>query len=279
MSRLFVFGLGYSARRIKALLEADGWLVAGTTRSGGGGTIRFDDDDAIVTEIAAATHILSSVPPEDGQDPVLAQYGEALMHARGRLLYLSSTGVYGDTGGAWVDETAPTGTGRRSARAMADARWLELGASVFRLPGIYGPGRSPLDRIREGKAHRVDMPDQVFSRIHVDDLARGVIAGLDAPAGAYNIADDFPASHDEVTVFAAGLLGLPTPPFVGIAELSPMAQGFYAENRRIATGKVKRVLGWQPQFADYRAGLRALSAMTSPTPASAAPAPASSDQR
>ena len=277
MARLLIFGMGYSASAIGARLNNS--HVVGTTRDGRGGTIRFDDNETVRAEVAAATHILSSVPPDDAGDPVLSRYGGMIREARGKLLYLSSTGVYGDTGGAWVDESAPIGGGRRTARSAADADWLMLGASVFRLPGIYGPGRSPLDRLREGRAHRVNLPGQVFSRIHVDDLAAGVIAGLDAPAGAYNLADDQPASHDEVIEYAAKLLGVAPPPVIALEDLSPMARGFYAENRRIATGKAKRVLGWAPQYDDYRAGLRALSAMTSPMPASVAPSAASSDHR
>ncbi|GAA0657442.1 hypothetical protein FHT00_002274 [Sphingomonas insulae] len=271
---LLIFGLGYTAGRIAAAWPG---ATMGTTRDGRDGTLRFDDEGAVRPAIAAATHILSSVPPDGDADPVLCCYGDALS---GRWLgYLSSTGVYGDAGGAWVDERAPTGTGRRSARAAADAAWLDRAAHVFRLPGIYGPGRSPLDRVRQGRAHRVGLPDQVFSRVHVDDIVAGVLASVVAPAGAYNLADDLPCSQDDVVTFAARLLGLPPPPLVGIETLSPMARGFYAENRRVANGKAKRVLGWRPAYPTYRLGLRALNAMTSPTPASAAPAAASGDQR
>jgi nucleoside-diphosphate-sugar epimerase len=278
MSRLLVFGLGYTAGRIAERLAGEGWHVVGTTRDGRGDTLRFDDTDAVTAEIAAATHILSSVPPVDEVDPVLVRYGSRLMRTRAWLGYLSSTGVYGDAHGAWVDETAPTGGGRRSARAAADAEWLAIGARAFRLPGIYGPGRSPLDRVRQGKAHRIDRPGQVFSRAHVDDIVSGVIAGFDAPAGAYNIADDVPASQNDVVAFAAMLLGMPAPPFVPLEQLSAMGRGFYNENRRVANGKAKRVLGWTPAWPDYRAGLRALSAMTSPIPDNIAPATARVDQ-
>ena len=282
MSRLLIFGLGYTASRLAARLAGEGWHIVGTTRDGRGDTIRFDDADAVAAEIAAATHILSSVPPEHEADPVLGRYGSLLIRSRAWIGYLSSTGVYGDAGGAWVDESAPTGGGRRSARAAADADWLAIGARAFRLPGIYGPGRSPLDRVREGKAHRIDQPGQVFSRAHVDDIVAGIVAAMDAgegaPAGAYNLADDVPASQNDVVAFAAMLLGLPAPRFVTLDELSAMGRGFYAENRRVANGKAKRVLGWTPVWRDYRAGLRALSAMTSPIPASTAPATASADQ-
>jgi nucleoside-diphosphate-sugar epimerase len=278
MSRLLVFGLGYTASRLAERLAADGWHVVGTTRDGRDGTLRFDDTDAVTAEIAAATHILSSVPPEHEADPVLGRYGSLLLRTRAWIGYLSSTGVYGDAGGAWVDETAPIGSGRRSARAAADADWLAIGARTFRLPGIYGPGRSPLDRVRDGKAHRIERPGQVFSRAHVDDIVSGVVAGFDAPAGAYNLADDVPASQNDVVAFAAMLLGMPAPPFVTLEELSAMGRGFYNENRRVANDKAKRVLGWAPAWPDYRAGLRALSAMTRPMPDNIAPATASVDQ-
>ena len=273
--RLLIFGLGYSAARIAALAEARGAVVVATTRDGRDATLRFGDADAVRGGLAAATHVLSSVPPDDDGDPVLTAYGYLL--AGRTLSYLSSTGVYGDTGGAWVDESAATG-GRRPARAAADSAWLARGARVFRLPGIYGPGRSALERVNGGDAHRVGGRG-VFSRVHVDDLAAGVVAGLDAPAGAYNLADDLPASHDAVIEFAASLLGVAPPPVVSLDRLSPMARGFHAENRRIATGKARRVLGWVPRYAHYRAGLRAVNAMTSPTAASAAPPAASGVQR
>ncbi|MGX7925011.1 SDR family NAD(P)-dependent oxidoreductase [Tsuneonella sp. HG094] len=254
MSRLFVFGLGYTAKAIAAALP-DGWTVEATGSDGG---IGFEDDQAVRAALSRASHVLSSVPPGADGDPVLSRYGDGLRG--GWLGYLSSTGVYGDTGGAWVDESAPTGTGRRTARSYADARWLALGARVFRLPGIYGPGRSPFDRIREGKAHRIDLPGQVFSRVHVEDIAVGVVAALDAPPGAYNLADDQPASANAVTEEACRLLGVAPPPLQSIDEagLSPMARGFYAENRRVANGKAKRVLGWTPRYPSYREGLRSL---------------------
>lgn len=254
MSRLFVFGLGYTAKAIAAALP-DGWTVEATGSDGG---IGFEDDQAVRAALSRASHVLSSVPPGADGDPVLSRYGDGLRG--GWLGYLSSTGVYGDTGGAWVDESAPTGTGRRTARSDADARWLALGARVFRLPGIYGPGRSPFDRIREGKVHRIELPGHVFSRVHVEDIAAGVAAALDAPTGAYNLADDLPASANAVTEEACRLLGVAPPPLQSIDEagLSPMARGFYAENRRVANGKAKRVLGWTPRYPSYREGLRSL---------------------
>lgn len=253
---LFVFGLGYSARFIAAALRNRGWEVFAT---GSAGDLAFHDEAAVRSALNRASHVLSSVPPVEGVDPVLARYGDALSH--GWLGYLSSTGVYGDARGAWVDETAPTGQGRRSARAIADTAWLARGARVFRLPGIYGPGRSALDRVREGKAHRIDLPDQVFSRVHVADIASGVVAGLEGHPGAYNLADDLPCSQNAVIEEACRLLGLGLPPLLTLeqAGLSAMARGFYAENRRIANGKARRVLGWVPRYPDFHSGLRALA--------------------
>ena len=259
MPKLFIFGLGYSAGRIAREVQSLGWEVVAT---GSKGKLSFDDRDAVLAELTSATHVLSSVPPdrESGLDPVLNTYGHDFAPAW--YGYLSSTGVYGDAGGAWVDESSPTGTGRRSARSDADALWMKLGARVFRLPGIYGPGRSIFERIEEGKAKRIDLPDQVFSRVHVDDIASGVVAALtgSAPPGAYNLGDDLPASQNAVVEEACALLGTEPPPLISLeeADLSPMARGFYAENRRVANLKAKRVLRWQPRYPTYREGLRSL---------------------
>ena len=257
MRRCFIFGLGYSAGRIAAALEARGWEVISTGRAG---TLSFDDAANVRLALTGADAVLSSVPPSADGDPVLATYGADI--AAHKVVYLSSTGVYGDTGGAWVDETAPTGTGRRTARAEADASWLERGARVLRLPGIYGPGRSALDRVRENKAHRIDLVPQVFSRVHVDDIVSGALAAIEAPPGAYNLSDDEPTSQNAVIEEACRLLGLEPPPLQSLdaAGLSPMARGFYAENRRVANGKARRVLGWKPRFPNYREGLRAILA-------------------
>lgn len=258
MRRMVIFGLGYTASVIAHVLEAEGWEVISTGRNG---TLTFADAGSVRVALADAAAVLSSVPPGgEGLDPVLQAYGDAL--AGKWLGYLSSTGVYGDTAGAWVDESAPTGTGRRAARAECDAQWLGRSARVFRLPGIYGPERSPFDRLREGTAHRVDLPEQVFSRVHVDDIAAGVLAGLAAPAGAYNLADDRPCAQNAVIEEAARLLGCAPPPLLSLDEagLSPMARAFYAENRRVANGKARRVLGWTPRYPSYREGLRAVLA-------------------
>lgn len=256
--RCFIFGMGYSSGFIAKALEARGFEVISTGRTG---TFAFDDSANVRAALADCGHVLSSVPPSgEGGDPVLDTYGA---HLAGKWLgYLSSTGVYGDTRGAWVDETAPTGTGRRTARSEADGRWLALGARVFRLPGIYGPGRSVFERLAEGRAQRIDQPGQVFSRVHVADIAAGVVAALDAPPGAYNLADDEPCSQNRLVEAACAMLGREPPPLLSLeqANLSPMARAFYAENRRVANGKAKRVLGWQPLYPTFREGLRALLA-------------------
>jgi nucleoside-diphosphate-sugar epimerase len=269
MAQMLIFGLGYTAGRLAKALRKAGWHVDAT---GSAGNLDFADEGSVCAVLAKATHILSSVPPSENGDAVLETYGKGFGQGSGQSLgrqwlgYLSSTGVYGDTGGAWVDESAVTiaggGSGRRRARADADEAWLAKGALNFRLPGIYGPTRSALDRVREGKARRIELPDQVFSRVHVDDIVSGVIAALEsgAPPGPYNLADDLPCSQNAVIEEACRLLGEEPPPLLTLEEanLSPMARGFYAENRRIANGKAKRVLGWAPKFASYRSGLSAL---------------------
>lgn len=278
MGNMLIFGMGYTAGHLARHLRAQGWQVVGTSRNGREGTIAFDDAVAVRMAVAAASHILVSIPPDDSGDPVLQAYPDAV-HAPW-VGYLSSTGVYGDADGAWVDESAAI-VGRRSARSAADLAWLYSGARVFRLPGIYGPGRSALDRVVAGRAHRIDLADQVFSRIHVDDIVSGVVAGLAGLPGAYNLGDDYPCSQNKVVEFACRLLNQAPPALMTMEEagLSPMARGFYAENRRVANGKARRMLGWQPVYPDYASGLRALNAMTNPIIASAAPEMANGDQR
>ena len=261
MGQILIFGLGYAAGHLANRLAARGWEVTGTTRAGGGGSLAFANETAVLAALRSATHILSSVPPSECSDPVLTRYGEAIAVAPALWAgYLSSTGVYGDAGGAWVDESAPI-RGRRPDRNTADAAWAALRGDmrVFRLPGIYGPGRSILDRIDEGSAHRIDMPDQVFSRVHVDDIADGVIASFKGPAGVYNLADDEPCHQNRLVEWGAAMLGAPLPPLQSLDEagLSQAARAFYAENRRVANGKAKRLLEWTPRYPTYREGLAA----------------------
>lgn len=263
---MLIFGMGYTASRLAEKLRNQGWQVTGTRRMSGGDAVAFDDRHAILSALDNASHVLSSVPPlSEGGDPVLTAYGDAIARSKaGWIGYLSSTGVYGDSNGAWVDESAMVGVGRRTSRAEADLAWQALSADVrvFRLPGIYGPGRSAFDRVREGKAHRIDLPDQVFSRVHVDDIVSAVIASFGKSAGVFNVADDMPSSQNAVIELACDYLGTVWPKLQMLEEagLSPMARGFYAENRRISNGKAKRMLGWTPEFATYKQGLAALHA-------------------
>ena len=280
MPSLLIFGLGYAASHIAATARDAGWEVNAT---GSAGNIAFDDTGSVRVALAQATHILSSVPPLVDGDPVLRSYGDAIRASPARWIgYLSTTGVYGDTGGAWVDESAPI-LGRRESRNDADRDWQALSPTVrvFRLPGIYGPGRSAIERVGEGKAHRIALPGQVFSRIHVSDIASAVMASTRAPPGVYNLADDHPCSQNAVIEAAAHLLGVAPPPLQTLedAQLSPQALAFYAENRRVSNVKAKRLLGWRPAYPDFTAGLRAIMAMTSPAIASSPPAIENTVQR
>ncbi len=279
-ANLFCFGLGYTARALAAGLASDGWTICGTTRSGEPAapdyeTHRFDRDHRLPPGVlVGATHILVSVPPDDEGDPVLDVHGGDIAALPGLkwLGYLSTTGVYGDRGGAWVDESAelrPSGArGRR--RVAAEQGWLDLWqrhgvpAHIFRLAGIYGPGRSPFDALRAGTARRIDRPGHVFSRIHVADIAAVLAASIARPhpGTIYNVCDDEPAAPADVVVCAAMLLGIAPPPLVPFAEadLSPMAQSFWADNRRVANARIKQELGVRLRYPGYRAGLTAILA-------------------
>jgi nucleoside-diphosphate-sugar epimerase len=251
MARLVLFGPGYTGSRIASSLQRDGWHVDAIGRQ--------TSSDTVHAALGRATHVLSTVPPGDDRDPILTAYGDAI-RAVPWIGYLSSTGVYGDTKGAWVDESAPL-AGRRDGRIAADQAWTEIGARVFRLPGIYGPGRAMLERLKAGQAHRIDLPGQVFCRIHVDDIIGGVRAAIArGPAGIYNLADDLPAPQNDVVAHACHLLGLPVPPLRTLdqLELSQQARAFYGENRRVANSKAKRLLGWRPLYPSYCEGLAAL---------------------
>jgi len=266
MTHLLIFGPGYTATRLAERLREKGWRTSLIGRSASAYGPAFNDGAGVCAAIAAATHILSSIPPEGDEDPVLAAYGADLARAPAQWTgYLSSTGVYGDCDGAFVDESAVIGGGRRIARASADLAWQALRGDVriFRLPGIYGPGRSAFDRLADGRARRIDMAEQVFSRVHVDDIVSGVMASIDrGPAGVYNLADDLPCSQNQVIEEACRLTNRPLVPLLTLeqAGLSPQAAAFYAENRRVANGKAKRLLGWRPQYRDYRRGLCAILA-------------------
>ena len=278
--RLFCFGLGYSAQVLARRLAARGWAVTGTHRENPSAaapfaTVPFDDPPPL----NGVTHLLSSVPPDGSGDPVLECHVKAIAAARDLawIGYLSSTGVYGDTGGALVDEDAPLAPtserGRR--RVAAEAGWRALGresgipVQIFRLAGIYGPGRSPLDRVRAGNRVGVDKPGHMFSRIHVDDIATLLEASMARPrAGAiYNVCDDEPAAAADVVTFACALLNIAPPPPVAFAEaarsMSDTALSFWRDNRRVDNRRIKTELGVRLAFPDYRSGLRAILAAES----------------
>lgn len=280
---LLSIGHGYSARALAARLMAKGWRVIGTARrdealagiAATGAEARLwpgTDPEAL---LGGATHLLSSVPPsrEPPADPVVDALGPAIAgHGWAWAGYLSTTGVYGDRGGAAVDETTPVApsTQRGRARAVAEAAWQglrETGAvpvHVFRLAGIYGPGRSAFDRLRDGTARRIVKEGQVFARIHVEDLAAVVEASIarPRPGAVYNIADDEPAPPEDVIEHAARLLGLPVPPAIPFeeAELSPMAASFYAESKRVSNRLIREELGVRLAHPTYREGLAAILA-------------------
>ena len=284
--RLFCFGLGYTAGRLARDLAADGWTVAGTCQTAarqaeltaqGIEAFVFDEESPLAdapTALAGATHLLSSVPPVDGGDPVLMGHGGDILALGGVQWagYLSSTGVYGDTGGATVDERSPVNptSERARRRAEAEARWLALAKDhglpvhVFRLAGIYGPGRSALDLVRAGGARRIEKPGHLFSRIHVDDIVTVLRASLSRPdpGAIYNVADDEPAAAADVTQFASELLGMAPPPAIPFEEaekeMSPMALSFWRDNRRVDNTRIKEELGVALAYPNYRAGLQAV---------------------
>jgi dTDP-4-dehydrorhamnose reductase len=287
--RLFVFGLGDSARRLAGRAGTRDYHVGGTVRTADKArTFTAQGHEAMCFErttplsdpaslFAGVTHLLSSIPPDPDGDPALAAHGADLQHHARHLQwigYLSTTGVYGDHGGAWVDEDTPPAPAseRAQRRLLAEQQWQALGrrlgvpVHIFRLPGIYGPGRSALDQVRAGNARRIVKPGQVFSRIHVDDIATTVLASMERPGGTqiYNVADDEPAPQAEVVAYACMLLGVAPPPLVDYAEiesdLSPMARSFHAESRRVRNGRIKQELGVRLAYPSYREGLRAILA-------------------
>ncbi len=277
---LLSFGHGYSAQALAQLLIPQGWRVIGTTRSPGKlDAIRATGAEAVVfgtdgvhAALDAATHLLSSAAPEVGGDPVLAEYGAAIADAAPRLDwagYLSTTGVYGDHGGGWVDEATPLipTTRRGQWRKEAEAAWEAipgLPLHIFRLAGIYGPGRGPFEKVRQGTARRIVKEGQVFSRIHMDDIAQVLAASIARPnpGAAYNLCDDDPAPPEDVIEHAARLLGLPVPPAepYETAEMTEMARSFYAESKRVRNHRIKDELGVRLIHPDYRSGLAALLA-------------------
>ncbi|WP_151718177.1 SDR family oxidoreductase [Gemmobacter serpentinus] len=272
---LLSLGHGYSAQALAARLLPQGWRIIGTTRSAENAELlRHTGVEAVVWPgtplaplLAQATHLLSSIAPGAGQDPVIAAEAEALRAAPLQWAgYLSTTAVYGDHNGAWVDEdTALTpGTQRGHQRVQAEADWqaLDLPLHIFRLAGIYGPGRGPFAKVRAGSARRIIKPDQVFSRIHVEDIAQALEASIRRPDPGLicNLCDDDPAPPEAVIAHAARLLGLPQPPAEDYrtADMTPLARSFYAENKRVRNGRMKDRLGVKLRYPSYREGLAAL---------------------
>lgn len=281
---LFIFGLGFTGRRFAerardrfATVRATVTEAASANRIAAetGFTMRAfgpeADDPRIPDDLADTDALLVSAPPGEEGDPVLARHEEAIRASRiGWIGYLSTIGVYGDQGGAWIDETTPAAprSARSRIRLDAEASWLKLGAEtgkavqVFRLSGIYGPGRNPIVKLREGRSQRIVKAGQVFNRIHVDDIATTLLASIDRPrAGAvYNVTDDEPAAPQTVTEHAAALTGLPLPPAIDFetADLSPMARSFYGENKRVRNALIREELGVTLAYPTYREGLAAL---------------------
>ncbi|MGR3757650.1 MAG: SDR family oxidoreductase [Tranquillimonas sp.] len=277
---LLSIGHGYSAQALARRLLPQGWRVIGTTRSTDKARQLADEGvepliwpgEPLDPALGRATHLLSSVAPGGAGDPVLAAERDALADAAPHLVwagYLSTTGVYGDHGGAWVDEDTPLApaTERGRQRVAAEAAWRDLAGAtglplhIFRLAGIYGPGRGPFAKVRAGTARRIVKPGQVFSRIHVEDIARVLEASIAKPdpGAVYNVCDDDPAPPQDVIAHAARLLHLPVPPEVpfGRAELSPMARSFYAESKRVSNARMKS-LGVRLAYPTYRDGLESL---------------------
>ncbi|MGD9916829.1 MAG: SDR family oxidoreductase [Paenirhodobacter sp.] len=276
MKVLLSIGHGYSAQALAQLLLPEGWQIIATTRDAAQArTLEKTGVEALVwpgadLPFGRATHLLTSVAPDASGDPVLNALGTRIAEAAPHLDwvgYLSTVGVYGDHGGGWVDEDTPLtpATRRGAMRVSAEQAWQAipgLRLHIFRLAGIYGPGRGPFEKVREGSARRILKPGQVFSRIHVEDIAQVLAASIAQPnpGRIYNVCDDDPAPPEDVLSHAAALLGLPEPPGVPFdeADLSPMARSFYAENKRVRNDRIKRELGVTLRYPDYRAGLAAL---------------------
>jgi nucleoside-diphosphate-sugar epimerase len=285
VTRLVCLGLGYSAQALARLVLANGGSVAGTARTAGAadalrrqGYDAFvwdgaDGREAVARALSRATHAVVSAAPGPEGDPVLCHFASDVAAARDLawIGYLSTVGVYGDTQGGWVDEASPVegDFDRTRWRIAAEAAWLAIGrgsgkrVQVYRLAGIYGPGRSAFDTLRAGRAQRVIKPGQVFNRVHVDDIARALQAGM-AGRGQhdiYNVADDEPAPPQDVITYAAELMGVPAPPEIAFedAQLSDMARSFYLSNRRVSNARLKGDLGVRLAHPTYRDGLEAIA--------------------
>ncbi|MCA0870564.1 SDR family oxidoreductase [Seohaeicola saemankumensis] len=281
MDKLLIsFGHGYSAQALARLLLPQGWRIIGTTRSadkadmlrstGIEPVIWPGDPDALPLD--RASHLLISAGPGQDGDPVLNAMRDRISARADQfdwVGYLSTTAVYGDHQGGWVDEKTPlTPASRRGQwRVDAERAWGAipgLPLHIFRLAGIYGPGRGPFAKVRAGTSRRIIKPGQVFSRIHVEDVAQVLAASIARPnpGAAYNLCDDDPAPPQDVIEHAATLLGLPVPPAIPYdeAEMTPMARSFYGESKRVRNDRIKDELGVRLLYPDYRIGLQALLA-------------------
>jgi len=288
MTHLFCFGLGYSAQRTAQRLAERGWRVSGTSTSAEGiarlqragfDVVLFDGTHASPEAgplLAQATHVLLSIPPGPNGDPAFVHYGEAVAASKSIawIGYFSTVGVYGDAAGGWVseDEDARPASSRGKLRLAAERSWQTLGETsgkrvdIFRLPGIYGPGRSAIEDVKAGTARRLIKPGQVFNRIHVEDITAAVIAAIDkgAPGRVYNVTDDEPGPPQDVVTYAAELLGRSPPPEIDFAtaDLSPMARSFYSESKRVSNARLKRELLPRLAYPTYREGLAAIAGLT-----------------
>ena len=278
MNTLLSIGHGYSARALARLLAPQGWRIIATTRSADKfDALRAEGVEPILWDggdlpLADATHLLTSVAPDGSGDPVLAAQKNQIAAAQHLqwIGYLSTVGVYGDHQGGWVDEDTPLtpATKRGQARVDAEAAWQSLCTDaglplhIFRLAGIYGLGRGPFEKVRAGTARQIIKAGQVFSRIHVDDIAQVLAASIKRPdAGRiYNVCDDDPAPPQDVLSCAAQMLDLPPPPAIRFeeAELTPMARSFYAESKKVRNDRIKTELGVRLLYPDYRSGLAAI---------------------
>ena len=265
MHHLFCIGMGYTARHLAPRMEALGWRVSGTHRQKGDMLYMTGQPSlAVKKQISEASHVLISVAPDSEGCPVYRDFASQLNH-RPWIGYLSTTGVYGDHKGEWVDETSKTMPiePRSVYRLNAERQWQSVGAHIFRLAGIYGEGRNSLEQLKAGTAHRIDAPGHYFSRIHVEDSATCLKAAMQAhltKPEIFNLADDEPCPSCDVIEYAASLLGIAPPAMISLdrAELSDMARSFYAANRRVSNRKIKETLNLQLSYPSYREGLQAL---------------------
>jgi nucleoside-diphosphate-sugar epimerase len=274
MKTLLTLGHGYSCAALAALVRPLGWRVIGTTRS----EARADEMRAAGVEplfwpgdlsaaLKEATHVLASAAPDGSGDPFLHAQLDLFRKATPEWVgYLSTTAVYGDHQGGWVDETTPVKpqSERAVLRVLAERQWLGLGlpAHVFRLAGIYGPGRGPFEKVRDGSARRIIKANQVFSRIHVEDIAATLLGSIQHPnpGAVYNVCDDNPAPPEDVLTYAAALLGLPEPATVLFdeAEMTPIQRSFYSESKKVSNARIKAELGVRLTYPTYQTGLAGL---------------------